>query len=301
MDNNRFQTIADVFILIGLALVGMVVFSVLGLAICMPLFNIPFNEFSSVLSNVANGTNIGFLKVFNLISTTGAWLFSVIVFLRIKGYYFGKAIGFVKPIGLKLLQLIPLIFVALVFSSALIMQINEAIPLPDFVKNMSSTASKELLKNMLAMNSIQDLLVNLIFIALAPAILEEIFFRGILQKQMVTIFKNHHWGIFVTSLLFALIHFNMEQILPMLFLAMVMGYVAYYSKSIYPSMIIHFLNNGFAVLITYLSKYNTTAELISNDAYKPNILLSSFSLILVLAWLYFLNKNHQQSNTIPNE
>lgn len=295
MDNNRFQTIADVFILIGLALVGMVLFSILGLAICMPLFNIPFSEFSSVLSNVGNKENIDFLKLFNLISTLGTWFFSVFVFLKIKGYYFAKAVGFVKPIGQQLLQLIPLVFVGLVFSAALLMQINEAIPFPDFMKNMSSAASKALLKNMLAMNNVQDLLMNLIFIALAPAVLEEIFFRGILQKQMITIFNNHHWGIFITSLLFALIHFNMEQILPMLFLAMVMGYVAHYTKSIYPSMFIHFLNNGFAVVVTYFAKFNPTAELISNDAYQPNIFLSSASLALVVAWLYFLHKNHQKT------
>ncbi len=87
-------------------------------------------------------------------------------------------------------------------------------------------------------------------ICIAPAICEELFFRGFL----LTSFKVNKYpviAILVTSVLFGLFHMNLLQFVTGFSLGIVLGFVTYKSKSIYPAIILHFLNNFVAVLISY--------------------------------------------------
>jgi membrane protease YdiL (CAAX protease family) len=75
----------------------------------------------------------------------------------------------------------------------------------------------------------------------APTILEEAVFRGVMLQSLRRFGDN--FAVWVTSILFALIHGNLLQGPYALLLGLVMGYFVVRSGSIWPAIIIHFINN----------------------------------------------------------
>jgi membrane protease YdiL (CAAX protease family) len=293
MDNNRIQTIADVFILTGLVILGMISFSVLGILICMPIFNIEFGQIKNILeqTDVANQSLL--FKIFNLSATFGAWVVSSLIYLKMRGYKIQSALLLQLPEKPISLLFLPLLFLALIISSSFILQLAQQINWPDFLMKFNSEQNKAMLETMLKMDNLSDFGLNLLFIALAPALFEEIFFRGVLQRMFIFLFKNHHYGIFFTSFLFAAIHLNVEQFIPMLALSSVFGYVCYYSNSLMPGVILHFLNNAFAVFIYYFSEKNPIARQLADDQFSPPIFISIFSIFLVVGLVFYIYKLNQ--------
>lgn len=93
-----------------------------------------------------------------------------------------------------------------------------------------------------------SLLVLLLLIAVAPAVWEELVFRGVIGRGLVA--RYGLWnGIALTALIFAAMHFNPPHVFALLPLAVYL-HVAYLStRSFYAPMLVHFLNNGLAVVL----------------------------------------------------
>lgn len=95
------------------------------------------------------------------------------------------------------------------------------------------------------------LLLNLILLAVLPAIGEELTFRGVLQS----FFSNRHVAVWVTAFIFSFIHFQFYGFIPRLLLGAVLGYALVWSGRIGYSMIMHATNNALSVLVFYLGTY----------------------------------------------
>lgn len=79
-------------------------------------------------------------------------------------------------------------------------------------------------------------------VIVAP-ILEEIFFRGILLKDM-SISWGPRWAIFISSLLFSALHFNIIQAVPAFLMGLVIGYIYIYTRrGLTTVILIHIINN----------------------------------------------------------
>lgn len=125
---------------------------------------------------------------------------------------------------------------------------------------------------------------SLVFMALAPAIAEELFFRGFLMNVFHGVFKNMHVAIVVTALLFSLIHVQFTKFIPMFFLAVVFGYAAYWSGSIWTSIAAHFINNALAVAQLYFFTDGDYTRAVEQGASVP-LFVSLF--LLALATMIF--------------
>ena len=66
---------------------------------------------------------------------------------------------------------------------------------------------------MLQMDDFFDLIVNLIIVALLPAIGEELLFRGVIQRELVAKITNHHIAIIIASIIFSGIHHPNSRLL----------------------------------------------------------------------------------------
>ncbi|AKL96000.1 ABC-type Na+ efflux pump, permease component [Clostridium aceticum] len=84
------------------------------------------------------------------------------------------------------------------------------------------------------------------FIAVTPGICEEILFRGFAFRPLEKNF-GPKWAILITSVIFAVVHLDFVRLLPTFLLGLVFGYLAYKTGSLYPSIFLHILNNGFAI------------------------------------------------------
>ena len=99
-----------------------------------------------------------------------------------------------------------------------------------------------------------NILLYFLTIAILPALVEEFAFRGVIMGAL----KPYSQGlaILVSSALFALMHGNFVQ-LPFTFCCgLVFAYLDIKTNSLLPSIIVHFLNNGLAVLSDVLLSYN---------------------------------------------
>jgi membrane protease YdiL (CAAX protease family) len=93
------------------------------------------------------------------------------------------------------------------------------------------------------------LVVALLALAVAPAVAEEILFRGAVQRALATrLFPVA--AIAATSLLFAGYHMSLLQLVPTFPLALVLGALAHRGSSVLPAMLAHLLNNTMAILVS---------------------------------------------------
>jgi len=92
--------------------------------------------------------------------------------------------------------------------------------------------------------------VWLVFVVcITPAICEEIFFRGFVQRTFERTIGAK--SVLLVGVLFGLFHFNPMGLISLSILGLLFGYFFYASRSLLPSMVAHFVNNFLAVLFLY--------------------------------------------------
>lgn len=85
-------------------------------------------------------------------------------------------------------------------------------------------------------------------VALAPAVCEEVLFRGALLRGLASRIPPAV-ALVIASAMFSLYHWKPVQMLPTFTLGLVLGVLALRAGSILPSVIAHFLNNTMAIVV----------------------------------------------------
>lgn len=101
-------------------------------------------------------------------------------------------------------------------------------------------------QSIMARDPVAMALYALVVSVCAP-VWEEIVFRGFLLPSL-TKYMPVWCSILVSSIAFALAHFNVQRMLPLIFLGVVMGVVFARSRNLLPSILLHSLWNGFVFL-----------------------------------------------------
>lgn len=136
--------------------------------------------------------------------------------------------------------------------NALLTEMNTSLPLPEWAHEMDKkieAASRALL----AVDTLPGYLANILVIAIAPAICEELFFRGALQHDLLRLVKSPHAAVWLGAAIFSLIHFQLSGFIPRLALGAALGYLALYSRSIWPAVLMHFINNFLVVTLSTIA------------------------------------------------
>ena len=98
-------------------------------------------------------------------------------------------------------------------------------------------------------------IASLVVVALIPAICEEVLFRGFLLSSFKGKSKKSKiWAIIIVGILFGIMHLNFIRIVPTAMLGILFAYSALVTQSIWTSVFMHFLNNGFSVCVLYLNE-----------------------------------------------
>lgn len=111
-------------------------------------------------------------------------------------------------------------------------------PLPDhFVRGMEFLTFA---------TPLEALLVVCGAVLVAPFV-EEVVFRGFFQGQLEQGFRDVTRAVLFSALLFTVLHFNPWWSLQIYLLGMVLGYLAWRTGSIWPSFVVHAVNNSLAL------------------------------------------------------
>jgi uncharacterized protein len=171
---------------------------------------------------------------------------------------------------------------------------NEALKLPGFLKDIEDwmktteeTAAK-LTEVFMNMPSFGGFLFNLVMIALLPAIGEEFMFRGLLQRLLHAWMGNIHLAVFMAAFLFSAMHLQFYGFLPRMMLGVMFGYLFYWSGSLWVPVFAHFINNGSAVVFSYLDQMGVLKGDYEDFGATENVFLILLSGIAVAALLFII-------------
>lgn len=155
----------------------------------------------------------------------------------------------------------------------------------------------------------EGFVLSLILIAVLPAICEEFTHRGLLLSGFRKLGIKK--AIIYSSLLFGLLHLNVEQFFYASIIGAVLGAVAIFSRSIIPAIIIHFINNATNVYLDFAQSQGLPGgDLLTNiSAYLTNgniytslffVIIFVFLLVILLFYLITLLLNINAKKSIQN-
>ena len=142
--------------------------------------------------------------------------------------------------------------------------------------------------------------------ALLPGFCEEVLHRGLMLNAGKKS-GNSRFCLIISSLLFGLIHLNIGQFFYASILGLFIGYLSLVTNSIYPSMIVHFMNNGLSIYFSYAKHLKWPfANLIDNIFLfiNSNLIFSIIgmsSLIFLILWLYHTLTKHLAKQRIKDD
>ena len=183
------------------------------------------------------------------------------------------------------------LFILLTFPLAqLLYWLNQQLPLPAWASQMEQSAT-EMLQALLVMNTPDELLFNIMVMAVVPAVGEELVFRGIVQKKLMNLMRHDWMAVWVTAFVFSAFHLQFEGFFPRLILGAGLGYLYYWTRNLWVPIIAHLLLNGLQLFVTYYQVAGTDPLEPSKSVleYWPIILVSTLLLVVTGNFLRIQN------------
>jgi len=132
-------------------------------------------------------------------------------------------------------------------------------------------------------NSQSGFYLNILLIALLPAIGEEWLFRGHVQRYFSEWSGNVHVAIFITAIIFSAMHLQFMTFLPRFFLGLILGYLFYLGGNIWYSIAGHFTNN-FLALMAMRGHEDITSlkDAVPDIPFSAGVVVSAVSVVAML-------------------
>lgn len=168
---------------------------------------------------------------------------------------------------------------ALAFQLGVLSPLTSLIPMPDFFKQM-----------LLEIGSMDGVFGFLTLVVAAP-IVEELIFRGVILDGLLKRYSPVK-SIFISSLLFGIVHLNPWQFVGAMGLGVFMGWVYHKTQNLSLCILIHFANNLFAFVTMQFGNMEEELEksFVESSGGMTNAVLIVSGGILVFTfctWLLF--------------
>lgn len=242
----------------------------LGVIIALPFWGVDLFEVSPVPGDSGSQGDINRLKYLQTVFSLGIFIVPPFVI----SWFITKSktrFLFFKPVeNFGLLIIAGIMMIAALPFINFLAEMNAALTMPDFLAGLelkmknAERSAQIITESFLNVNSINGLAINIFVMALIPAIGEELLFRGVLQRLIIEWTKNIHWGIVISAVLFSAFHFQFYGFLPRMVLGVFLGYLLVYGKSIWFPIFAHFVNNAFAVIMSFIYRESDSFEEIEN-------------------------------------
>ncbi|RBQ04936.1 CPBP family intramembrane glutamic endopeptidase [Pedobacter miscanthi] len=251
----------QLLLLLFYAVVGGVVFGLLAIVIVLMMYGLGIvSHLDLVLSGDAK--YIDGLKVIQILSSIGTFILPPMVLAWTERQKVNQFYNFKRPKFTMIVIVLAIMIVSMPFMEWTVIW-NQKMVLPDFLKRIEEwmkekeAIAAKMTMQLITVRSNFDFIVNLIMIAVIPAIGEELTFRGGVQRSLNRAFGNPHLAIWLCAIIFSAIHVQFYGFIPRMLLGAGFGYLYYYSGSIWYAMLAHFINNAYAVCAAfYMQKHN---------------------------------------------
>lgn len=120
----------------------------------------------------------------------------------------------------------------------------------EFMRDLEEAAN-HILELVTSQRSSWDLVANMLVFAVLAGVCEEFFFQGALQPLMMNWTKSPHIGILLTALIFSALHFQFYGFIPRFLLGVYLGYLFYWSRSLWLPILAHVLHNALSLMVDF--------------------------------------------------
>lgn len=261
-------------------------------------------DLAILTENLLAGTsnkNIGFVRYLLISQSISFFIIPAILILNLLKPVHQKGLKNFNPPVIYEFALVILLAFCIIPITSFMGQLNSGIHLPEWLSGLENWMIEQednadsLIGKLIISDTFWIMLLNLIMIAVLPAIGEELIFRGVFQKIFYGFFRSGHPAIWITSFLFSALHFQFFGFIPRFILGLIFGYLFFWSGTLWFSVIAHFINNAVAVLGAYIKGAEYINSQPDIELWKQMVGLSVPLIAAVLILWYFRKKSKMNS------
>jgi membrane protease YdiL (CAAX protease family) len=298
------------FVLIVLILFGSSLLGGLGYFTISNIFGLTANDISSGLAGEDGGIPTNAVRVLQAFMSLGMFLVPALAYSQISQDREIEFFGFNKNVPIAVWGLVILLMFAISPFIDGIVFLNYNLPYPDFISAFveSLIAQQEMLsaqmEKLTEMSGLTVFFINLLVIAIIPAIGEEWLFRGVIQKLFKEHFRSKHKAIWLTAFFFALLHQSVFYFLGLWVLGALLGYLKEWSGNIWVPVLAHFINNSLILVVIYfapdlMGKLETIT--FEWQTFLPSLFGSALLIYIIYKLLSRFNSNEVHSQITKEE
>lgn len=147
-------------------------------------------------------------------------------------------------------------------------------------------------------NMIKFDLPSYLTVGIVAPLLEELIFRGVVLKGFLKKYDPTK-AILLSAAIFAIAHLNPWQGVAAFIAGVCLGWIYYLTRSVWPGILMHFINNSFSFYIGYkYSDINTSFYEVSGSFFNYVILFIGSIIICFIAYKYLHNNYVRNQNSM---
>lgn len=259
-----------------------------------PIFGIDYLANPGLLTDFNSTSNLNALKYIQALTSAGMFIYPA--------WYFCKALHQTPAEFLKLnrkttlteiVLSVAIVLAAMPFVSWLVYA-NSFIQFPASMAQLEQElkAAEELAAQLtqafVKADTIDVLWVNIIVVAILPAIGEEFLFRGVLQNFVRLTTGKKHFAVWMIAIVFSAFHGQFYGFIPRLILGAALGYAYLFTGNLWISIVMHFVNNAFAVVSSYTPIKNNLPTVMQDGYVFESWMINAGSALVAIGLLWIL-------------
>lgn len=198
--------------------------------------------FIYAFTSISGGNEVDFIQIQNFIGSSMNIIFTItnviitatfLIIYKVRKKSFKEELQFRKTKNINIITAVILGLSIWLFDSGVLSIIQEAGLLAEHFATMEETLSPITQGNMF---------IVIISVGIIGPFVEELIFRGLIYKTLIKKFSVL-WTIIIQAILFGLFHFNLIQSAYATLMGILLGYAVYKTKSIWPAVLMHIVNN----------------------------------------------------------
>jgi membrane protease YdiL (CAAX protease family) len=282
-------------IITGIAVASFSILSLVSMILMKFIFNLDVISNPQILTDLSSPHTVEALEFLQLFNALGLFVLPPFIYAYLASNNIGKTLGvYNRPKLLQLLLAGLSMFIALPLINWLA-EINSSMHLPKIFSGMeawmkqSEESAAKITSLFLKVDSISGLIYNLLLIAFLPAFGEELLFRGTLQPLLKEQTGNKVAGIVLAAVIFSALHMQFYGFLPRMMMGVYFGFLFVWTQSLWVPVFAHLVNNGTAVIVSYL--YGNTSDLETAGSTEGGLIYLVGSIIGLVAIIFWFHKN----------
>lgn len=259
---------------------------------------------AGIVMSIAGSTSVPALRILTVVQDVVVFILPVIASVIMITCKLDAFLSVNKRPSMSSVIIVLLAVLLSIPAMNVLIQWNESISFPESMKGLEEwmRASEEnaasSIKMLLGGGSVADLVLSVMIVGLLSGLSEELFFRGMLQKLLITRPMNAHLAIWTTAIVFSAIHLQFYGFFPRLLLGAFFGYLVWWSGCLWLPIIAHAFNNTLVVVAQWMYNAGITDSDISkigtvSDA--TDAVIAAISVVITVAAMRLLYRQIRKS------